>query len=476
MQNQAFNPFLPGYEYIPDGEPYVFDGRVYLYGSHDRFNGAGYCLNDYVCWSAPVDALWDWRYEGVIYRKDQDPDNPGGKLCMYAPDLQKGPDGRYYLFYGVDNQGKTMVAVCDTPAGAFSYYGRVKYAEGDNVNQFDPAIFVDDDGRVFHYSGFSPRPEHIPPGRFDNKRADGAYCYELEQDMLTVKNGPKLIAPGPTLAAGTGFDDHAFFEASSMRKINGKYYFIYASINYHELCYAVSDQPDGTFAFGGTLISIGDVGLNGITDKTALNYLGNTHGSVVEIGGKWYVFYHRQTNRHGYSRQACAEEIHIQPNGSIPQAELTSCGLNGGPLAGTGRYEARTACHLFSKKGAGWMLSHFPETADEHPYFTQTGDDREDNNDQYIANLRDGACAGFKYFDLRETKKIAVEVRGDARGEMRVSYEIGGEVVAVIPVSTTGAYMEFSAAFNKPGTEKSALYFTYVGSGAVDFSTFILSP
>lgn len=75
MRKQAFNPYLPSWEYIPDGEPHVFDGRIYLYGSHDRFGSAGFCLNDYVCWSADVHNLTDWRYEGVIYRKDQDPVN-----------------------------------------------------------------------------------------------------------------------------------------------------------------------------------------------------------------------------------------------------------------------------------------------------------------------------------------------------------------------------------------------------------------
>ena len=63
---QAMNPYLPEYEYIPDGEPYVFGDRVYLFGSHDRAGGRVFCLNDYVCWSAPVDDLGDWRYEGVI--------------------------------------------------------------------------------------------------------------------------------------------------------------------------------------------------------------------------------------------------------------------------------------------------------------------------------------------------------------------------------------------------------------------------
>lgn len=55
MKKQGFNPYLPSWEYIPDGEPHVFDGRVYVFGSHDRFGGHTYCPNDYVCWSAPVD-------------------------------------------------------------------------------------------------------------------------------------------------------------------------------------------------------------------------------------------------------------------------------------------------------------------------------------------------------------------------------------------------------------------------------------
>lgn len=69
MKRQGFNPYLPSWEYIPDGEPYVFGKRVYVYGSHDRFNSHAYCMNDYVCWSAPVDDLTDWKYEGVIYKK-----------------------------------------------------------------------------------------------------------------------------------------------------------------------------------------------------------------------------------------------------------------------------------------------------------------------------------------------------------------------------------------------------------------------
>lgn len=94
---QAFNPYLPGWEYIPDGEPHVFGDRVYVYGSHDRFNGGGFCMNDYVTWSAPVNDLSDWRYEGVIYKKTDDP-SCNGKGSMYAPDVCLAPDGKYYLY------------------------------------------------------------------------------------------------------------------------------------------------------------------------------------------------------------------------------------------------------------------------------------------------------------------------------------------------------------------------------------------
>lgn len=65
----AFNPYLPFWEYVPDAEPHVFDGRLYIYGSHDETGGATFCTGDYVCWSAPVGRLGDWRCEGVIYQK-----------------------------------------------------------------------------------------------------------------------------------------------------------------------------------------------------------------------------------------------------------------------------------------------------------------------------------------------------------------------------------------------------------------------
>ena len=482
MKKQAFNPYLPSYEFVPDVEPYVFGDRVYVYGSHDRADGADFCLNDYVCWSAPVEDLSDWRYEGVIYRRDQDPLNKDMKQYLYAPDMAQGPDGRYYLFYALHMLTVISVAVCDTPCGKFEFLGHVHLPDGTvygtrpgDVNNFDPGVLVDDDGKVYLYVGFSPEKGFMRTMMQMRKRnLDGGFVMELEQDMVTMKSEPKLIIPGPLEAPGTDFDGHAFFEASSMRKVNGTYYFIYSSVLSHELCYATSDHPTGGFRFGGTLVSIGDVGLEGRSPEEAVNYTGNTHGSIVEINGTWYVFYHRQTNQKKCCRQGCAEEIRFLPDGSISQAEITSCGLNGGPLEGNGTYEARIACNLWSREGTfPYEGNKIKDKKKIHPYFTQTGPDREENGNQYIANLADGATAGFKYFDLQDLRGISVKVRGEGAGVMEVRERPDGAPLTQIAVEPSADWREFSSACAaEPGVK--ALYFTFRGKGAVDFAAFTL--
>jgi hypothetical protein len=123
---QAFNSYLPSYEYIPDGEPHVFGDRVYIYGSHDWFGGKKFCLNHYVCYSAPVADLTDWKYEGVIYRNDQDVRMVNGSHELWAPDTVRGKDGRYYLYYCADDMLPEIgVAVCDSPAGCYEFLGIV---------------------------------------------------------------------------------------------------------------------------------------------------------------------------------------------------------------------------------------------------------------------------------------------------------------------------------------------------------------
>lgn len=480
MKQQAFNPYLPSYEYIPDGEPYVFGDRVYVYGSHDRFNGTMYCMNDYVCWSAPVDDLASWRYEGVIYKKDSDPLNPDGKHVLFAPDVQQGTDGRYYLYYSYDFTGIMSVAVCDTPAGEYTFLGHVQFPDGHVVGtqdgdpqMFDPGVLVDDDGRVYLYSGFAPInfPSHRFPGMKEWKR-EGGYLFELEPDMFTIKRGPELVFHKAGEAAGTGFEGHEFFEASSLRKIGSTYYFVYSSINGHELCYAVSDRPDGGFRYGGTIISNGDIYLNGREEKDRLNYTGNNHGSIVEINGQWYVFYHRQTNNHQFSRQACAEPITILADGSIPQVEMTSCGLNNAPLRGEGEYEARIACHLYSREGAvHYGFGGGP--GEIHPCFTQDGEDRMDNPDQHIGNFCAGAVAGFKYFHMDGARRISIQTRGSAQGTVIVSTAPGGSPAAQIEITPTDTWAWFAAPLTIENG-KQALYFTFRGEGSFDFLSFRL--
>ena len=99
MKQQVYNPYLPLYECIPDGEPHVFGDRVYIYGSHDKEGGETFCMLDYTTYSAPVTDLSDWRCEGTIYRADQDPAYPTDRKFMYAPDVVQGNDGRFYLYY-----------------------------------------------------------------------------------------------------------------------------------------------------------------------------------------------------------------------------------------------------------------------------------------------------------------------------------------------------------------------------------------
>ena len=93
---QVYNPYLPIDEYIPDGEPHVFGDRVYVFGSHDREGGTRYCELDYVVYSAPIDDLKTWKCEGTIYRAKQDPNYSVDRGEMYAPDVVRGNDGRYY--------------------------------------------------------------------------------------------------------------------------------------------------------------------------------------------------------------------------------------------------------------------------------------------------------------------------------------------------------------------------------------------
>lgn len=470
MKKQRVNPYLPSWEYIPDGEPHVFDGRVYVYGSHDRFNGYVYCLNDYVCWSAPVDDLAGWRYEGIIYKKTDDPLNRDGSMCLYAPDVTVGPDGRYYLYYVLDHISIVSVAVCDTPAGKYEFYGYVHYSDGTRLGeregdqpQFDPGLITEGD-RTYMYTGFCARGD---------KSRKGAMATVLGPDMLTIIEEPVFIAPSEPYSAGSGYEGHEFFEAPSMRKSGDTYYFVYSSILMHELCYATSKYPTKDFQFQGVIISNSDLLID--TYKPAdkpMAYGGNNHGSIVEILGEWYVFYHRHTNGTNFSRQACLERIKLLPDGSIPQVELTSCGSIDNPLIGLGEYPAYLACNLFCEEEsiytdftASWMNNQFPK-------ITQDGKDG-DEEIGYIQNMKDTATAGFKYFDCKGIKKVKIKVRGYCSGAFEVKTSWDGPVLGTIPVEFSNIWREYSADIAIPDGIQS-LYFTYTGPGSASLAFFTL--
>lgn len=471
MKKQVFNPYLPLNEYVPDGEPYVFGDRLYVYGSHDEAGSEIYCAGHYVGWSAPVDDLSDWQCHGVIYRRDQDPSNPNDELQLWAPDVVVGPDGRYYLYYCFPFRPEIGVAVSDSPAGPFEFYGHIHYSDGTVLSEklpFDPAVLMDDDGRVYLYYGFAGMPNpHFPP----IEMSPGCMVAELEQDMVTVKEAPKMCAPGQLCADGTGFDGHAFYEAASIRKIGDTYYLVYSSQNSHELCCATSKHPDRDFRYGGTIISNGDVGLNGRTQ--AINMTGNNHGGIVEVSGQWYIFHHRQTHATEASRQGCAEKITILPDGTIPQVEITSCGLNGGPLAGRGTYSAAYACHLTGSSDQGIMI-YGQDRKKIQPYIFQEGEDT-----HYIANVGSGTVFGWKYFAFEGLSALSLCVRGSANGTLELFTRCPeGDVMPVcsVPVSLNDSerWKEIPFTLPSPLTGTLPLYVRYTGDGSMDVKDLIL--
>lgn len=429
----AANPYLPLWEHIPDGEPYVFEDpdnpgkyRVYIYGSHDIYRKM-YCGPDQVVWSAPVEDLNNWRYDGIIFESKTDAkgnllDKEGKADVLYAPDIAvvNEADGTktYYLYPNVQNGGRqTMVAKSKRPDGPFTVcnWNPEKPNETVGILYFDPAAFVDDDGRAYAYWGFGE-----------------SWGAELDtKTMATLKTGGQRIE---NLIPGFRQDDtYRFYEASSMRKIKDKYILVYSRVtrngefglpdtNY-TLAYAYGDHPLGPFTYGGTLIDgrAREKDANGNPIASA-NPTGNTHGSICEINGQWYVFYHRQTGVNEYSRQAMVAPIDVKvtegPNGKveISEAEYTSEGFEINGLSVGRRYPAAIAC---------WLTGPSATTRDEKGNSIYTGSYVEatylkniPEGDAYdlrwnvnpVVNNTDGSIVGYKYFNLDGLKKSSAKL------------------------------------------------------------------
>lgn len=372
------NPYLPPWEYIPDGEPRVFGDRLYVYGSHDNSGSVKFC--DYVlkCWSAPLNNLNEWVCHGDIFRTRETVDYPADtnwtdeSNYLYAPDVVE-KDGKYYLYaYIINSIG--CVAVSDKPEGPFRLLSKYKYTISDEIccNGWfiDPGVLVDNDGRTYIYCGYQR-----------------SFMAEVNSDnMYEIIDGScieHIIPCESTEKGGFTEPDSLFFEACSPRKIGDTYYLIYSPMRGSRLAYAVSDKPTGPFTYKGYIVD------NGVDYPG-----GNDHGSIMQVNGQWYIFYHRMTNGTIMSRRGCVEKINILPDGTIPAVEMTSLGFEDSlnPYKIT---PAEIACVL---KGGAIIT--------EKNVF-----------ERVITGITDGCVIGYKYFDFGDdfgskTMELSVDVLG----------------------------------------------------------------
>ncbi len=477
MKRIITNPYLPQWEFIPDGEPHLFGDRVYVYGSHDEAGGKSYCSGDYVCWSAPCNDLTSWSYEGVIFQRSDDPDYKHGTQRLYAPDVVEGLDGRYYLYYMSSEMEKMAVAVSDTPGGRYSYVGDICFENGERLTSetgygmmFDPSVLIED-GKIYLYYGIS-MPKFVPG--FPKEGYKGGFVVRLAEDMHTMITEPKMTIPGVFMDEGTSFEGHGFLEASSIRHYGDLYYLLYSSEHGHELCYATSTSPEEGFEYRGIVVSNGDVGYQGREEKDAINYLGNNHGGMLQLGDKYYIFYHRHTHGCQFSRQGCAERIFIESDGSISQVPITSYGLNEEALPAKGLYTAGIASHLSSAEGT----IHFSSSVkwnEKHPYYgIRKGSGNAASNEYLVVrNMRSGAFCGFREFIFDgECRCLKTVISGEAEGTLSVILDqADGKTVDTQPVklSNESGELVFDITDLK-GTY--TVFFKYEGNGYVDLETF----
>ncbi|MCL2254552.1 MAG: family 43 glycosylhydrolase, partial [Lachnospiraceae bacterium] len=331
---------------------------------------------------------------------------------------------------------------------------RLGEREGDEP-QFDPGVLTEGE-RTYLYTGFC--------GIGDPERS-GVMATVLASDMLTIIENPVFIVPGNCYGKGTDFEGYEYFEAASIRKIEDTYYFVYSSTQMNELCYATSKSPTKDFRYGGVIVSNCDLNIDTYKPKSMRAYpAGNNHGSIIEINGVWYVFYHRMTNGTWFSRQGLIERITVEDNGDIAQVEMTSLGANGKPLKGQGEYPAYIACVLYN-----------PDEGIEEMSAKITQDGKEgDELPCYIGGITDSTVIGFKYFDCRNINKVSIIKRGYCKGRFEVRTSLDGGLLGSIEVISSNIWLNFEADINIPDGIN-ALYFTYKGTGKFHLRSFILA-
>lgn len=420
------NPYLPKWEYIPDGEPRVFGDRIYVYGSHDRAGSDRFCDYKLKVWSASVDRPDCWVCHGDIFHTRPDEDHGSDvdwtENELYAPDVVE-KDGKYYLYaYIVGAKG--CVAVSECPEGPFHLLSKYEYKlekHYDDGTFIDPGVLVDDDGRVYIYCGYL-----------------GSYMAELNADnMYEMVEGSyrENIIPLE--------EPHRFFEACSPRKVGDTYYLIYSPKTGSQLVYATSKSPFGPFEYRNPIVD------NGVDFPG-----GNDHGSICCIKGQWYIFYHRMTNGSIMSRRGCVERIEFLQDGTIPQVEMTSLGFE----EALNPYEATPADIACVLKG-GCLVT-------ERDVFTQV-----------ITGITNGAVIGYKYYDFgSDTSSVTMELAVKYRGlgcSSRLHVHIDAEDGEEIGCMEIGPGDGISTGRVKAVTGRHAIYFVaeavYTGWAAASF-------
>lgn len=278
-------------DYMADPSVHVFNGRLYIYPSHDREsgipendNGDHFDMNDYHVLSTDDVMQGEIVDHGVALKVS---DIPWAGRQLWDCDIAC-KDGKYYLYFPLKDRNDIFrmgVAISDKPEGPF-------IPQPDPIRgsySIDAAVFRDDDGNYYMYFGGiwggqlqryrDNKAIENPCLPADNEPALPSRVVKLSDNMLEFAEEPRpvivLEEDGKPLFAG---DPHRFFEASWMHKYKGKYYFSYSTGDTHLLCYAVGDNPYGPFTYQGVI-------LTPVVGWT-------THHSIAEYKGKWYLFHH----------------------------------------------------------------------------------------------------------------------------------------------------------------------------------------
>jgi len=324
LTKKAISQPLVNHIYTADPSAHVFNGKIYIYPSHDidagdAFDdlGSHFAMEDYhvLSMERPGEKVTD---HGMTLHVN---DVPWAQKQMWAPDAVE-KDGKYYLFFPAkDHDGifRIGVAISDSPTGPFT-------AQPEAIKgsfSIDPAVFKDDDGSYYMYFGgvWGGQLQRWRRGSFngdqpesplaflpaDNEPALCAKVAKLADDLLEFTVAPKdvLIVDEKGQPLLQGDNERRFFEASWMHKYNGKYYFSYSTGDTHFICYAVGDNPYGPFIYKGVV-------LNPVVGWT-------NHHSIVQFEGKWYLFYHDSSLSKGVTHLRCVKvtELIHNDDGSI---------------------------------------------------------------------------------------------------------------------------------------------------------------